>query len=229
MRVQRSREIGVAAAVAMLLLACASSPAPSRIPGFAQPRLMEEGDAVTSDDVIGYRALTRDDFRAAGPPAYLGDNSEKMGAVTCAMIRSKPGAAYEVRITETRTVVRAVNFGFEAVMDRQCSWWNAGLEVFPESYVLEHEQVHLAIFEAQARQLNRRVPEVAVATGAKDADPQQLSAQVRSIIEGELDAAKDAVLERSLAFDEDTSFGHAPELQQQWRRRVERELRELQD
>lgn len=215
--------------VASLLFACASAPGvgPSRIPGFAQPREFVEGDADSTDDLIRYRALGRGDFRAPGPPAYLGENAHTMVAVTCGLIRVSEEAGFEVVTSPQGVAVRGVGLVFEALMDRGCSWWNGERTDMSEAYVLEHEQVHLAIFEAEARRLTRRVGPAASASGPPGTDPQQLLQRVHAAVDGLLEEGKQAVLARSLEFDEDTSFGHAPELQRRWRDRLERELDEL--
>lgn len=199
---------------------CASS-----VPEFARPKLMTGDEGVFTDDVIPYRVLTRADFRAALPPAGLEEYAEQMGAVTCAAIRSKPGAGFSVVQRGRLAEVRVEDLVFAVEMDRGCSWWNTKREKYADAYVLEHEQVHLALFEVEARRLTERLALESV-SAAYDSDPELLAALFEDTIKRELNAATEAVLERSLQFDEDTSFRYQPKLQRRWLETVERELAE---
>ena len=210
-------------------LGCAGATAPpdSRLPGFARPQIFDPGEAQPTDDVIGYRELTRDDFRATAPPAHLGDNASQIGAATCAVIRIEPGGGFQAEATPTETSVWPVNLRYQVLMDRGCSWWNDEREGLSDAYVLEHEQVHFGIFEVEARRLTRRAQELGSISGPAGTDPAELVDEARLSIDRAFERSKEAVMARSLAFDEETSFGHAPEAQRRWRETLERELRAL--
>lgn len=116
--------------------------------------------------------------------------------------------------------------GFLAVMDRRCSWWNDTQTVLPPDYVLEHEQIHFALFEVEARRLDARSDEIMARARAVAATPAAAAAEVERAVKQELEAALHSALERNRAFDEETSFGHSPARQRRWRARVDRELTE---
>ena len=54
----------------------------------------------------------------------------------------------------------ATRLRFFAQMDRNCSWWNPGEVGLPDDYILEHEQIHFALFELEARRLNESAAEI---------------------------------------------------------------------
>jgi len=115
---------------------------------------------------------------------------------------------------------------FHAQMDRNCSWWNPTSVGFSDTYLLQHEQIHFALFELEARALNASAPAISARLNATSDDPEKAAAVARHQLEGQLQTALDDVLARSRKFDEDTSMGHYPEKQQQWWERVSSELSE---
>lgn len=185
---------------------------------------MTGADAALSADVITYRRLTRDDFRALHPPPKVGENAQKMGAVTCAAIKSRSGAQMAMVPRGEEMEVSARGLVFEALMDRRCSWWNGDRQIYTDAYVLEHEQIHWALFEVEARRLTRRAP-AEVVVGRRDTDPDVLADRLERRVDLLVDEAAEAVIERSLRFDEDTSFQEEPGLQRRWLEKVEAELR----
>ena len=66
----------------------------SRVPEFARPQRLTGDEDFLTDDLIPYRRLSRDDFRAPRPPPNFGDDAAQMGAITCAAIKSRPGARF---------------------------------------------------------------------------------------------------------------------------------------
>jgi len=122
-------------------------------------------------ELVAYRALERADFRGSMATGFPANEAEKIRAVTCAKIVTLNGAADgEAPI-------------FFSVMSRQCSWWNSA-EDLPEEHVLEHQQLHFAIDELEARRLNARADDIG-------------SSDLRAILE----AAQKASRERSTLFD----------------------------
>lgn len=210
---------------ALALLLCGAG----ELPEFAEPR---GGVDMVFDarDTIPYRRLERGDFRGSDPPAHLAPHRDRIGAATCAWIVTH--ADTRVAITpldpEGASGYRAVpvELGFRALMDRSCSWWNDEQEDMPAAYVLEHEQIHFALFELEARRLNARVEEISGRVAAVGASPEEAAegaqAQLRVVLEDVLVEA----LERNRQFDEETSFGHREEKQTAWKQQVERELAE---
>ena len=198
----------------------------SRVPEFARPQRLTGDEDFLTDDLIPYRRLSRDDFRAPRPPPNFGDDAAQMGAITCAAIKSRPGARFISKLRGLDVEVGVEGLEFEALMDRGCSWWNEARDVYSEAYMLEHEQVHLALFEIEARRLTRRTARATI-SARRGVDPDELADRIQRRIDREVESATQAVLERSLRFDEDTSLQHRPDLQRRWLEMVEGELREL--
>lgn len=189
------------------------------------PELFETGD------LIRYRALTRDDFRADNPPEEIGGD-RYLGAATCVYLTTHPdmfvrasSRGIDAQLGQVRATVESV--GFAAFMDRGCSWWNPARVMLPDDYILGHEQVHFALFEIAARELNQRANELAAEWELVMLDQQTAIEQVRGRIDAELEAAYDVVVERSNDFDKETSRTYRPNRLSWWRAQVEEELKQL--
>ena len=111
------------ALLALGLLACQTR----GLPDYARPtgalvNRSDQEDRLAAADFISYRELTRDDFKAAGPPEYFGAHAAKIGAATCvtimatgelsARIQLRPAGDYEARLVAPE---------FLALMARNCS------------------------------------------------------------------------------------------------------------
>lgn len=206
------------------LLAC------SRLPDFAAPRNVETGRTdITQGDVIFYRKLERSDFKAKSPQGVAKQGNLELGAQTCASLGSNKDVRIDLlQITAQSGQVhyegRVGNLRFYAVMDRECSWWNPNNDDL--AYTLEHEQVHFAISELAARQLNREAATSILKTKYKAQTKEALIKEVEEDVKELLDEHNEAALERNHDFDEDTSVGRDPPRQRAWRVRIERELEE---
>ncbi|MEX2207921.1 MAG: hypothetical protein WEF50_16975 [Myxococcota bacterium] len=182
-------------------------------------------------DVVPYRTLTRADFKAAAPPAPFAANADRLGAATCCYIVVAPGARIMSR--EVRSESGPVRYSasvselvVRAQMDRRCSWWNPKDTGLPQDYVLEHEQIHFAICELEARRLNASLREF-TSTLSITAESAQAAAQlVQDRVNERVQRQSTALTSRSRDFDEDTSLGHKPEAQKRWLSRVRAELAE---
>jgi hypothetical protein len=220
MRPSRRVSLSLAAALAA---ACASP-----LPEYARPVAeYREGAPAADADVIPYRDLERGDFLSAVPPPHLAGVEDKLCAATCAQIvldevpvtiRPSPdGASFEATPDRIR---------FRALMDRRCSWWREGACPQPEAYVLQHEQVHFALVELEARRLNLRAGALAERVRARGRSPEEASAASREKLEDVLRDSSAAILAGHTRFDEDTSLGYRPERQQAWYDRTMRALAE---
>jgi hypothetical protein len=225
-----------AACLVTALLACSASPgtAPpqSSLPEYAAPkgRVLDPA-SVDLSDVISYRTLVQADFKGTQPPPEFSSNVETLGAATCAYILTSPDTQVMVqparaRGGEIRYEAWLEGLRFRAQMNRNCSWWNPKNVGVPAEYVLEHEQIHFALFELEARRLNvaaaKLEGEMRASAGSPEAAVHAIEQQLTQRIEGRM---KD-ILARSRQFDEDTSMGHEPERQKRWWDLVHAELAE---
>ena len=142
---------------AALLGGCSTS----RLPDYAAPSVSFVSKELDMTDVISYRPLVRDDFRGKKPPSSF---DERMAAVTC--VYTQPVVdknSIEILplssgFGEQEYEVTFHNLRYRALMNRKCSWWNQGISGLDEDYVLEHEQIHFALFEAAARDWSQEPP-----------------------------------------------------------------------
>lgn len=205
--------------------------APAEFPDWAKgrTRILADPSQMDRTDLIHYRALAREDFRGQVPPPGVRAIADRLVAATCAYIKT----ADDVQILAKSVVVDGrvrsyegdvVNLRFETVMNRACSWWNVKNKSLPATYVLQHEQIHFAIFELAVRHLNDRIPQLAAAARAEGAAPREALNTVLGRIKERLVRGSQEAMARSNQFDEDTSLGYRPERQEEWFRRVQAEL-----
>lgn len=192
--------------------------------------LLEEPVDASRDlsDVIPYRKLTRADFKADHPPHEPLGGNVVLNAVTCVNAGVLPETQLRIsRVAqggESAFEATLVGLRYGALMNRKCSWWNPEINFVPRGYVLQHEQIHFALHEIEAR----RVTALALerpwrATGPdEDAARSSLVAALGEFLEQRWRTG--AV--RHEEFDDDTSYGHRPARQQRWAELVARELRE---
>lgn len=188
----------------------------SKLPDYAAPTVSYVSGKTDMTDVVTYRQLTRDDFRGKNPP---NNYDERMAAVTCVYtqpivdkdsmeilpLSREPGQQeYEVTYHNLR---------YRALMNRNCSWWNRGVIGLDEDYVLEHEQIHFALFEAAAREWSQEPP---LRVRVKAQSQEEMKNEVKKQFEASMRSRLDRLREENLRFDEDTSVGRDQVRQSQW-------------
>ena len=207
-------------------LACAG------LPDYAAPKgEVVDPRTLGPSDVIPYRTLSRADFRGERPPEGFAPYAAQIGAATCAHILTVPETRVAIRAERSPDggqVYRAApeHLRFHAQMDRSCSWWNPGDVRLPPDYVLQHEQIHFALFELEARRLNASLAEIEARLHVTGESPEEAALRAQQQLDQELRRRIDSILARSRRFDEETSMGHRPEAQERWWARVQAELAE---
>jgi len=196
----------------------------SALPSFGEPQGSVLGESeLEGGDLIGYRRLTRDDFRGTAPGD--GRHVDRVGAETFAVVKHDPG----LRISALRSpgssnlVGKIENLRFRAWMDRSRSWWNPKQGSLPAAYVLEHEQIHFALVELEARAMNAE-GKALMNRSFEAKDSKKLEAEVDEAIGELMEEGMERLLEINRDFDEDTSGRYEPAKQKDWLRRVERAL-----
>lgn len=182
-------------------------------------------------DLIPYRNLARSDFRGKDVPEAFRAVKDRVGAATCARIVSDPPARMELTTTtepngDVSVAGRILSVSYRALMDRGCSWWNDQLQGLDPAYVLEHEQIHFALFEIEARHLDRRAKALAEDETFEGDSAESVKANIEGALQELLDDTNDTLLERNRDFDEDTSLGYEPKRQREWFDKVSSELSE---
>jgi hypothetical protein len=205
-------------------------PGCSSLPDFAAPKSSPiESGASDPQDAISYRPLQRSDFRRNRPPGQTQHGKYELGALTCGSLQTSPDTQMQLEtVTErngdTHYRGRFKILRFRALMDRQCSWWNPKNR--EPAYTLQHEQIHFALYEIEARRMNERAAKLVRDTLIEGDDREQIVARLNATIKELLDDHVEQSLERNRDFDEDTSLGHDPERQAEWWKRIQRELAE---
>jgi hypothetical protein len=209
-----------------LLLLCGCQ---SVLPDNMQPRsLPSDPQRDASADLIAYRTLKRADFRGtAFPRRFAGDDPGQFAAVTCVDLRLSPRLRIVARPSGMGEFeARAHGLGFVARMDRNCSWWNKHQEwesMF-RTYVLQHEQIHFAIYEVHARDYSARADAIAAQTAAVADTAEAAITACQAKLDAWLAGELKRIDRRHTRFDEDTSYGYDTRRQQAWHELLQRQL-----
>ena len=212
---------------AFFLVGCAT------LPEYAAPKggVVDAGK-LDSSDVIGYRQLTRDDFRGTQAPAEFAPVAERVGAATCGQVRTSSDTIFSLNwrqatpTSEKRHWVEVKKLSFLALMDRHCSWWNDKAAARAPGYVLQHEQIHFALYELGARKLNAEADAIKRDMVSEGKSAAEVQARAEKALNLALVKATAELLSRNRDFDEDTSLGYRPDRQRAWLKKVTAELAE---
>jgi hypothetical protein len=215
--------------IAFSLLGC------STLPEYAAPKggVVDAGK-LDSSDVIGYRQLTRADFRGAKAPAEFAAVADRVGAATCGQVRTTADTTFLLNwrqptpTSQRRHWVEVKRLGFMALMDRHCSWWNERLAARAPGYVLQHEQIHFALYELGARKLNASVTAIKRDMAGEGKSQQEVQSHAQQALNEALARATEELLARNRDFDQDTSLGYRPDRQRAWLQKVTAELAQTQ-
>ena len=217
--------------LAVVLLAAVVTAGPSRAqaPG-GQARLRSFDPALLeTGDLILYRDLDRRDFRALEPPGEAVGTHGQLGAATCVFLATGPDAYIysssggpDLKFGQFR--MRIENLEFVAYMDRECSWWNPAPLTLPADYILQHEQIHFALFEIAARRLDSRAAELMRELETVSTNQKQGVDGIQERLDTELLRAVNEVAARNSDFDRDTSLTYRRDRQSWWWNTVTAEL-----
>jgi hypothetical protein len=203
----------------------------STLPEYAAPKggVVEAGK-LDSSDVISYRLLTRADFRGTHAPPEFAQVADRVGAATCGQVRTTSDTTFfikwrqETPTSEKHHWVEVKKLSFMALMDRRCSWWNDKAAARAPGYVLQHEQIHFALYELGARKLNASVEALKRDMTAEGGSQAEVESRAQRALNDALVKATEDLLDRNRDFDEDTSLGYRPDRQRAWLQRVNDEL-----
>jgi hypothetical protein len=211
-----------------LLIGCSRG-----LPDYAAPKGgVVEATTLDSSDVIRYRQLTRADFHGEKVPPEFAAVADRVGAATCGQVRTTPDTAFFVHSRkeppggEQRAWIEVKKLAFVALMDRRCSWWNDKVAAKAPAYVLEHEQIHFALYELGARKLNASVDSIKRSMLNEGSSQREVETRARRSLNAALTEATEELIDRNRDFDHDTSLGYRPDRQRAWLKKVTAELRE---
>jgi hypothetical protein len=203
-------------------------PTGSPLPDYAAPKgWVADPESIDQTDVIPYRMLTREDFRGTEPPPWIQGVRGRVGAATCGHILTTPDTVVNIEpLAAGGYEARVGRLHFVAQMDRNCSWWNPQNPGFPNEYILQHEQIHFALFELEARKLDASARDLSLQIRGVGPTSEAANSDAQTELYRVLEARVGRILDRSREFDQDTSLGYDPDAQERWWQRVSAELRE---
>jgi hypothetical protein len=189
----------------------------AQLPEFAKPHLSSQ-PFDPSVEFLSYRQLTIDDFKAVTPSDTIKDHKHMINAHTSVSLRP---------VTEIQYIISPPhnNFGlykaylqelaFKAVMVPTRSWWNPQLAPEKTKYVLQHEQIHFALMEIAARDLNKKLS-TSVGETVSGYDRKIVEKLLLDAVDKKITTAQKEILKEHTAFDEDTSLYYDQRRQQEW-------------
>lgn len=201
----------------------------ARLPEYARPQFNPEGYSLEAKARgFSYRKLAVQDFQAKSPPTSATEQNDHLQARSCLSIR--PSSDIRAHVSRSSMNGKVFYIGnisdvrFEAQFLPHCSWWNPKVTQKKKAYVLQHEQIHFAIAELEARELTRKagakIKEYLAFGDTRDDVKKELSEKLQNIAS---ESTKKS-LEEHLSFDNDTSMTFAPKVQKQWLEKVESEI-----
>jgi len=203
----------------------------SPLPHYAMPQT-RMSDARVSGNVIYYRKLSTEDFRAYLPPAHIEQHYKKINAHTALVLRLRDGAKIVIgRLPATSLGINyrvyGTDLGFDVVMVPERSWWNPEVPKKLTGYVLQHEQIHFALMEIAARKLNRKLAQEMDSFNILTNAPGEAKEQITDRIDQMLAQANAEALRAHTAFDEETSGRIDRKAQNRWYAKVTGQLAHL--
>jgi hypothetical protein len=211
--------------VVLLTLCCQGC---ARLPEFAQPHLSNQ-PFDRSLDYISYRQLTVQDFKAVAPSPLIADHSHMINAHSSISLRPTTEMHYAISPPQLNFGVYKAylqDLNFKAVLIPAQSWWNPKIPPNKTAYVLQHEQIHFALMEIAARRLNKKLA-LSVNQSISGPDQKSVEEQLMKVVEEEISAAQKDILAEHTAFDEVASLRYAPQDQQEWYNKSQKELDNL--
>jgi len=199
----------------------------AQLPEFAQPHLSSQ-PFDPSVKFVSYRQLTVDDFKAVTLSTTIKDHKHMISAHTSVSLRP---------VTEIQYIISPpqINFGlykaylqelaFKAVMVPTRSWWNPQLAPEKTAYVLQHEQIHFALMEIAALDLNKKLSN-AVGETVSGTDRKSVERLLMAAVNKKITASQKEILKEHTSFDEETSLYYDPQRQQEW---YDNSLKELEN
>jgi len=204
----------------------------AQLPEYARPLIITHKQELAQLDGFGYRQLTRNDFKATSPFFDSTEQNSHLQARSC--IKIIPASDIKVDIVQGMIHGKEVFAGkarkvrFEARFLPHCSWWNPKVSVKRSAYVLQHEQIHFAIAELEARKLGHRVDGEMPEYFAFGDNVEEVQQELSKTIQKDTQKSTQDGLEEHLKFDNETSMFFAPYVQQKWLEKVESKLAEYQ-
>ncbi len=189
----------------------------------------EESLAEVTGDMITYRRLTVDDFRAdmaaeLAPVADVG-HSAKVSAHVVVDIACI--ARTDVQLTRTGRYEATIReLRYVGVLDRERSWLNPDSNV-PLQWVLRHEQGHFDLAEIEARRRNQEVGQLIARLRSPGLSPEDALESLASKWEIHMRGVKTRLLGLELEYDRETRHGSDARKQSEWFARTQRQLRGL--
>ena len=181
--------------------------------------------------MIGYRELRIGDFRGERPPKAFVHRTPFFGAVTCIYLQVEPDLQIFSRPVKgggdgVEYVADLEQIVFRALVDRGCSWWNQAAQGLSPQRVLQHEQIHFALFEIAARRLNGRMLAIPEKRWFRGTSAEGAKGAARRFIDHLIHETMQELDEQHTRFDQEVEGGRSWEQQQRWWRQVEAELLE---
>jgi hypothetical protein len=203
----------------MVILSVSLLTSCTTLPHYGQPRF-HTGVSLATLDTLSYRDLCVADFKSRKLPEDIRAYSHKLSAHTAVSLRTANDAKFIVTrmLLGNNTVFLGAieDLAFEAVMIPERSWWSPNLKKSRYNYVLQHEQIHFALMQVAAQELNDRIKKSPESFIVFEESPEKARKKIQQLIDQLIAGSREKVLKEHIRFDEDTSGKYVPDIQQHW-------------
>ena len=200
----------------------------AQLPEFAQPHLSPR-PFDPAMEFIAYRQLSVDDFKAVTPSPTIKDHKHLINAHTSVSLRPINELQYIISPPHSSFGLYKAylqELAFKAVMIPTKSWWNPQLAPEKTAYVLQHEQIHFALMEIAARNLNKKLS-LSSAQAVSGTNRKTVEQLFMKAIDKVITSTQKEILKEHTAFDEETSLYYEPKNQQEWYDKSVKKLHDL--
>ncbi len=196
------------------------------LPDYAAPQIGKSSTRPLT--YFSYRPLTIENFRATAP-----ENGYQHKAILFqarSSLQIVPGKETSFRLTSGSLGGQVVYSGtvdeltFEAVFIPEQSWWDPNIPQNRTDYVLQHEQIHFALMELYARKLTREFKDNREGLPVIADTPEEVKSLLRQWLHNLIQKQQPEILQEHTTFDEFTSLGYAPAVQQRYWLDVQKKL-----
>jgi len=180
---------------------------------------------VDNVEIVEYRQLTRRDFRAEEPSLQYRSKKSKIGATLVTYV----SIAVVVDAIEVPTNPDSIRwepitegFAIRAIMIPDASWWSPKNKEKDIDRILEHEQVHFAISELEARRLNTQLDEILKRIRVNGSSQVDATTKTFKQLQKERDRIQAGLLAMQAKFDLESKNGTDKVVQKHWLERMEK-------
>ena len=197
------------------------------LPGYLLPTSVKDV-SIDHTDVIRYRQLTVEDFKSTNPREIKSEykHFSALSTIYINFDQDKLDRYGKIKHTNNGDYVITISRpGYHAFFDQRMSWWNSNDDSLTKDYVIQHEQIHFALMELEARRMNNKRQQNPIIVEGKTLD--EAIKMTADAIQSDLVAIDKQALVQHKKFDIQTSGRYLPKTQSNWMKMIREDFYKL--